>query len=81
MATRMVEKGTDTGIVVPDRIVGSRKKHYWSWSTVIDLSGANIAAFLLLASEIWDVATKFGHEPIGISGRPNAIRRKFKATD
>jgi hypothetical protein len=38
----------------------------------IDLSGANIAAFLLLASEVWDVATKFGHEPIGINGRPNA---------
>jgi hypothetical protein len=55
------------------------KKHYWGWTTVIDLSGANIAAFLLLASEVWDVATKFGHEPIGINGRPNAIPREIQS--
>jgi hypothetical protein len=55
------------------------KKHYWGWQTVIDLSGANIAAFLLLASEVWDVATKFGHEPIDSEGRPNTIPKDVQS--
>ncbi len=39
------------------------------------LSGANIAAFLLLTSEVWDMATKFGHAPVGADGKPSVIPR------
>jgi hypothetical protein len=54
------------------------KKHYAGWRTIVDLSGANIAAFLLLASEIWDMATKFGHEVIDAQGQTSVIPRDIQ---
>lgn len=54
------------------------KKHYCGWTTIVDLAGANIAAFLLLASEVWDMATKFGHVPVGADGKPERIPREIQ---
>lgn len=54
------------------------KKHYCGWNTIVDLSGANIAAFLLLASEVWDMATKFGHAPMDAEGKPNTVPREVQ---
>jgi hypothetical protein len=54
------------------------KKHYGGWTTLVDLAGANIAAFLLLASEIWDLATKFDHTPISLEGKPISIPRQIQ---
>lgn len=34
------------------------KRRYFGWKTILYLSGANISSFLLLCSEIWDLATK-----------------------
>lgn len=59
--------------------IARSKKHYSGWTTIVDLSGANIAAFLLLASEVWDMATKFGHAPVDAQGRPNTIPRDVQS--
>jgi hypothetical protein len=42
----------------------NQQRRYFGWDTLIDLSGGNISAFLLLCSEVWDVATKQGISPI-----------------
>lgn len=55
------------------------KKHYSGWANIVDLSGANIGAFLLLASEIWDMATKFDVEPVDRDGQPNTIPREIQS--
>lgn len=41
-----------------------QKRLYFGWKSIIYLSGANISAFLLLCSEIWDMATKMDVHPL-----------------
>jgi hypothetical protein len=53
--------------------IARSKKRYCGWTTIVDLAGANIAAFLLLVSEVWDTAIKFGHVPIEAPSIPNRI--------
>ena len=55
------------------------KKNYAGWTTLVELSGANIAAFLLLASEIWDLASKFDHAPTDGVGTPITIPREIQS--
>jgi hypothetical protein len=43
--------------------LANQKRRYFGWDNVLYLSGANISAFLLLCSEIWDNATKLGINP------------------
>jgi hypothetical protein len=45
----------------------------------VDLSGGNIAAFLLLTSEVWDLATKFDHTPINKDGTTSIIPRDIQS--
>lgn len=42
----------------------NQKRRYFGWKTILYLSGANISAFLLLCSEIWDLATKIDLNPL-----------------
>jgi hypothetical protein len=42
----------------------NQRKLYFGWQTVLSLSGANITAFLMILSEIWDVASKAGRNPL-----------------
>jgi hypothetical protein len=44
--------------------MANQKKRYYGWNNVLDLSGFNISAFLLICSEIWDIATKYGMNPL-----------------
>jgi hypothetical protein len=48
--------------------LANQKKRYYGWNNVLYLAGYNISIFLLVCSEIWDVATKYGVNPI--SGVP-----------
>ena len=36
----------------------NQKRLYFGWKTIVELSGANITAFLLLCAEVWDTASK-----------------------
>ena len=45
--------------------VANERLRYFGWDTVLYLSGANISAFLLVCSKIWDVAAKVGVKPLG----------------
>jgi hypothetical protein len=42
----------------------NQKRRYFGWKTLMYLSGANISAFLLLCSEVWDHATKMDINPL-----------------
>jgi len=42
----------------------NQKRRYFGWKTILFLSGANISSFLLLCSEIWDLATKLDINPL-----------------
>lgn len=44
--------------------ISNEKKYYYGWKNVLFLSGANISAFLLICSEIWDMATKTDIHPL-----------------
>ncbi len=44
--------------------IANQRKLYYGWDTVLYLSGANISAFLLLCSEIWDTATRMDINPL-----------------
>ncbi|MCJ7576508.1 MAG: hypothetical protein MUO80_07560 [Dehalococcoidia bacterium] len=44
--------------------MSNSRKLYYGWRTVNYLSGANITAFLLICSEIWDMAAKMGLHPL-----------------
>lgn len=41
-----------------------QRKQYYGWKTILYLAGANIACFLLVCAEVWDVATKAGAAPL-----------------
>jgi hypothetical protein len=36
----------------------NQRRLYYGWKTIVELSGANITAFLLLCAEVWDNASK-----------------------
>jgi hypothetical protein len=44
--------------------MANQKSRYFGWQSIIYLSGANISAFLLICSKIWDIAAKVGMNPI-----------------
>jgi hypothetical protein len=43
----------------------NQRRRYFGWKPITFLAGANISAFLLICSEIWDAATKQGYLPLG----------------
>jgi hypothetical protein len=63
--------------------LANQKRRYFGWKPVINLSGANISAFLLLCSEIWDMATKVDIHPLKDCPLPYHIQTEgvFVASD
>jgi hypothetical protein len=47
--------------------IANQKPRFFGWNTILYLSGANISAFLLICSKIWDVAAKMGFQPLSES--------------
>jgi hypothetical protein len=44
--------------------LANQKRRYFGEGTIMFLAGGNISAFLLLCSELWDVAAKLGLRPL-----------------
>lgn len=40
------------------------RRRYFGWETLLSLSGGNISLFILLCSEIWDVAARLDLDPL-----------------
>lgn len=56
--------------------LANQKRFYYGWDTVLYLSGANISAFLLLCSEIWDMATKMDINPLEQCPLPYNVQKE-----
>lgn len=54
--------------------MSNSRKLYYGWTTVNYLSGANITAFLLICSEIWDMAAKIGLHPLRAKPLPYEVQ-------
>lgn len=44
--------------------IANQRPYYYGWKSLLELSGGNIAIFLLICSEVWDEATKRGFDPL-----------------
>ena len=52
----------------------NQKRLYFGWNTVLYLSGANISAFLMICSEIWDSATRMDVSPLRRKALPYRVQ-------